>query len=148
GGALGGGILSDTWEYLGGNWIQRNPTASPPARYRAACTDDPGRGRIVVHGGTVNGNQFLTDTWEVDGATWIQTSPASTPALPYARPMAYDHQRGYTILRADATTWLYGSTSMVIPAGSAGYGVACSGTNGPARLGSGLPWLGNPSLSL
>lgn len=43
--------LGDTWEWTGGDWVERLPSVSPPPTYRAAMIFDSRRGVVVLWGG-------------------------------------------------------------------------------------------------
>jgi hypothetical protein len=56
--------FSDTWEWNGSNWTQRNPTASPTSRSAPSMVYDSGRGVMVLFGGASASTPYLSDTWE------------------------------------------------------------------------------------
>jgi hypothetical protein len=93
-----GGILSDTWEWDGTNWTQKNPATSPPARQQHALAYDSARGRVVLFGGYGSGDGLLSDTWEWDGTDWTQKNPATSPPARYRHALAYDSARGRLVL--------------------------------------------------
>lgn len=93
-------VLGDTWERDGTNWIERNPTVSPPARFDHAMAYDKGRGVTVMFGGReIDGpNNPLNDTWEWSGTEWVQRTPATVPPARYGQAMAFDATRGVVIM--------------------------------------------------
>ncbi|MFO0313352.1 MAG: lectin-like protein, partial [Planctomycetota bacterium] len=74
--------LGDTWEWDGANWLQRSPSASPPARWGHALAWDGNRGGVVAFGGTSQpyaSSSVRNDTWQYDGVTWTPVASAITP---------------------------------------------------------------------
>ncbi len=69
-------FFSDTWEWLGDDWVKRSTTISPSARARHALAYDSARGRTVLFGGSdSSGGPLSSDTWEWDGDTWTERHP-------------------------------------------------------------------------
>jgi len=69
--------LEDMWEWDGRRWTELKLTGPTPGRrYSPAMAFDPGRGRIVLHGGLeVKGRGEFTafdDVWEWDGSSWTK----------------------------------------------------------------------------
>jgi len=97
--ALSSEARSDTWEYNGVSWIQRNPMTSPAARYGHAMVFDATRHRTLLTGGLDPSTGLNTaDTWLWDGTTWALEQPATQlPNLVY-HAMAYDAQRAVVVL--------------------------------------------------
>jgi hypothetical protein len=60
------GYLFDTWEWDGGTWSQRSPSASPSARFGHALAYDVARQRVVLFGGQ-GPTGHLSDTWAPTG---------------------------------------------------------------------------------
>ena len=151
GGFFGSQVFTDTWEWDGTDWTQRQPTASPPGRYAATMTFDLARNRTVLTGGwnLTSGNvQTYSDVWEWDGTDWTQRMPngaaparayaASTYHLPTSRTVVFSGEPDVTRLLAD--TWEYFGT----PASYATFGSGCAGSAGTPAL-TGLasgPWIG------
>ncbi len=98
--------MSDTWEWLGTNWVQRHPTTSPPARSGHALAYDRSRKRVVLFGGVGCCFAGLSDTWEWDGSSWQRQNPVSSPP-PGNATMTFDAARERVVLfsRRDASTW-------------------------------------------
>jgi hypothetical protein len=88
----GVGVLSDTWEWDGGNWTQRTPAVSPSARRNAAIDYDPTQGLTLLFGGA-NPTGLLGDTWAWDGTTWAAVSTASSPGCRFRGSMAFTSLR-------------------------------------------------------
>jgi integrase-like protein/galactose oxidase-like protein/Kelch motif protein len=95
GGATGLGLVADTWEWDGTNWIQK-PGTGPRARYGHAMAYDGTH--VVLFGGQAANGDYLADTWEWDGANWIQQTPAVSPPARIYHTMAYDSVRGRVVL--------------------------------------------------
>lgn len=74
--------LTDTWEWDGATWAQRN-VAVHPATSDAAMAYDPVRQRVVLF--DVSG-----ETWEWDGAAWLLRTPANGPSARWGHCMAFD----------------------------------------------------------
>lgn len=118
-GGDGNGLLADTWEWDGVNWLQRLPTTSPSSRRRHSMAYDAARQRIILFGGW-NGSNAMNDTWEWGGTNWIQRSPTTIPAARHYHVMSYDSARQRIVLFGgntgaaflgdtwewDGTTWL------------------------------------------
>ncbi|HEY4179120.1 MAG TPA: DUF4215 domain-containing protein [Kofleriaceae bacterium] len=107
------GVMAETWEWDGVNWMSRSPARSPGRRTLSAMAYDSDRHRVVLFSG------FDTnDTWEYDGVTWtLRTLPAS-PGIRYRPAMAYDAERHQLLMFGgyDATTsydelWAYDGTT-------------------------------------
>ena len=96
-GGYGPGALSDTWEYDGVDWTQRQPTTSPPWLVNHGTVFDSRRGVTVVFGGMSNWRN-VNDTWEWDGTDWAQRSPANSPSPRENCAIAFDPVRGVTVL--------------------------------------------------
>jgi hypothetical protein len=62
-------LLNDTWLWDGDQW-NRLESEGPPARVHPAMAFDPGRGKIVMTGGSDAPGSVLSDTWEWDGQAW------------------------------------------------------------------------------
>ncbi len=96
-GFFSGGLLADTWEWDGNEWVEATPATSPPGRFGAAMAYDSARGRIVLFGGVGDGAE-LGDTWEWDGSDWIERTPASSPPAREYGALAYDRTRQRAVL--------------------------------------------------
>jgi hypothetical protein len=86
-------MYSDTWEWDGRSWSERQPATRPQARTGHAMVYDSARQRTVLFGGS-----GLRDTWEWDGTNWTQRNPPASPAGRSNHAMAYDSVRQRTVL--------------------------------------------------
>jgi len=116
---------NQTWIWSGSNWIQQNPSSSPPARQliaSPAMVYDSGHQQVVLFGGYSSASStLLNDTWTWDGSTWMNKTPQAPNSSPPARQayaMAYDAVRQQVVLyggvgngAGNSDTWLWdGST--------------------------------------
>lgn len=90
-------VFSDTWEYDGARWVQKNTTSTPPPRTQAALAFDKGRARTVLFGGG-EPNPTLKDTWEYDGANWTESETSGSPAHRSEFGFVYDEARNRIVL--------------------------------------------------
>ena len=88
--------FTDTWEWDGARWTQREVTG-PSARVHPAGAFDARSGRLVLYGGIDSQERWLTDTWEWDGQRWRQRSSAG-PADCLPNGMDFDATRGKVLL--------------------------------------------------
>lgn len=89
---------SDTWEFNGVTWTQRQTAHAPTPRGTGVMVFDHHRGVCVLFGGQ-NPDGNLGDTWEYDGIDWRRRAdgePGPTPRLGHF--MAYDSRRQKTVL--------------------------------------------------
>ncbi|PDV99609.1 Kelch repeat-containing protein [Candidatus Chloroploca asiatica] len=120
GGNSGGGVLNDTWEWDGTNWLRITPAVSPPARHSHAMAYDAARQRVVLFGGFVSSMNYLNDTWEWDGTNWTQRFPVDSPSARSDHDMAYDSARQRTVLYggsggvAKIDTWEWDGTNWIV----------------------------------
>jgi len=116
------GVLDDTWEWDGTDWLQRTPAHQPSARDGHAMAYDSARGVVVLF----SGYGLLSDTWEWDGTDWTQRTPTQQPSGRLAHAMAYDSARSAVVLFGGSPrysdTWLY---ALPVPASR----VSISGPN-------------------
>ena len=96
--------LSDTWEYDGASWIQRQPLHVPPARGEHVLVYDAHRRRVVMFGGTGDPDK-LSDTWEWDGTDWTLMATAQTPPTTDTLSAAYDPVLQSTVLVTAGQVW-------------------------------------------
>jgi hypothetical protein len=100
------------------------------------------RERIVLTGGAATG------TWEWDGASWVL---AATAGGGFRSAMAYDLARDRVVAcgggpgSPSGRTSLYGNLS---PVSTQPFGSPCAGSNGPPRISSNTPFLGNRAFTL
>jgi galactose oxidase-like protein len=90
-----GGLLNDTWTFLGGTWtnITSRVIGAPPARVNASLTFDPSLGSVVLFGGRSPGTLF-SDTWAFNGTAWTYVGAAipsvtNTPPHRYGATLVY-----------------------------------------------------------
>ncbi len=88
-------VGTETWEWNGSAWTQRNPSTAPYARHRFAVAFDSRRGVLVFFGGY--DNPAHSDTWEWDGTTWRQRGTGGPPGRG-GHAMVFDSQRNVTVL--------------------------------------------------
>jgi len=113
GGYEDGGVLADTWEWDGFDWVERHPPVSPPARWGAAMAWDAGRHTMLLFGG--EGRRSIRrdprgDTWEWDGTSWQERGDGPEPTTGKDVAMAYDPDGQRMVLlqkrvRAFAGVW-------------------------------------------
>jgi sugar lactone lactonase YvrE len=89
-------VFAQTASYVP-SWVQQTPSASPPARYAPAMTED-GLGNILLFGGLAADDSVLADTWLWDGAGWTQKMPAHSPPARYFAGIAYHAASGKVVL--------------------------------------------------
>jgi hypothetical protein len=97
-GALASGALGDTWTWDGSNWTKMNPSTTPGARFGSGMTYDPALGKVVLFGGSNQGNAFLNDTWTWDGSNWAPLFPSTPPPAAPSASLAYDAAAGSVVL--------------------------------------------------
>jgi len=118
GGSDSSGALADTWAWDGTQWsnVSPAPANSPSPRANATMAYDPGRGRVVLCGGSPQAGVYLNDTWEWDGTSWSPIPEANAPTA-FSAEMTYDAalQRilmvGSVVGIGIAHTWQYDGTS-------------------------------------
>lgn len=139
------GQLSDTWEWDGSAWTERQPQSSPSVRSGHAMAYDELRRRLVLFGGfdafgltaASPAPAAFNDTWEWDGVDWAQRGPMSSPPARVWAEMAWDPSRQRIVLfggfdpliyellndtwEFDGVTWVRRLPLMSPPTGS-GYG--------------------------
>ena len=101
GGTTTSPVSNTTWSFSAGNWVQRAPATSPPARVDCAMAYDLGRQRVVMHGGRGAAGNWLLDTWEWDGVNWSQVLTANYPTAGRGS-MAYDGSRNVITLMVES----------------------------------------------
>ena len=145
---VGTGDRNDVWEWDGGNWVERNPPASPPARRGSGFAFVPGGAHALMFGGGIGGGGSPTrgDTWGFAagrGPSFVRfgtgcVGSAGMPALA-ARAGVYPWTGGtYTL---DLTS---------LPATGAAFGIlgTSKSTWGPVSLPLLLDFVGMPGCNL
>ena len=102
GGWNGSSVYGDTWEFVHGNWIALDPTASPAPRWDASMTFDKKDNYVVLFGGH-NQTATFSDTWTFEGGVWSELRTGTHPSPRYGAAMAYDSHDGYVVLFGGAT---------------------------------------------
>jgi cysteine-rich repeat protein len=97
---------SDTWEWDGTTWTERQPVGSvPPAPPWVATHTmayDAAHGRIILHSGSI---------WEWDGTAWTERLfGGSSPSWIREHDMVYDVARDRIVVVDYGTTWLWDGT--------------------------------------
>jgi hypothetical protein len=96
------GSLSDTWEWDGNDWTQKNPSTSPSARWEISLAYDSARGKIVLFGGIDLNNAQLNDTWEY-GAPYYANGSYRSAGITPATVSSWDVLT-YTVISPANTT--------------------------------------------
>jgi len=100
GSGLCGAYCSDTWGFAGGRWTNltgSDGASAPAARSEAALAYDPGRGQIILDGGT--DGAVLSDTWGFVHGVWTYLS-ANTSSSPGPRAdldLTFDSADNYLV---------------------------------------------------
>jgi uncharacterized protein (TIGR03437 family) len=96
-----------------GNWTQKTPATSPPARENHAVAYDSAHGQLVLFGGDVGLSTYFNDTWVFDGTKWTQKSPAKSPPPRSGHAMAYDSVHHQVLMFGGVSlNILYGTTQV------------------------------------
>lgn len=116
GGRPAQGLLwyTDTWRYIGGTWLNLNPSTSPPPRWFPAMSWDSTRNRLVLFGGQDVQSGFRNDTWELLGRIWIPVTTTNSPPKRGRHAQSFDRKRNVTVVFGGwngfnlyADTWIY-----------------------------------------
>jgi|SRR5579859_2862197 len=127
-------FFTDTWEWDGSIWAQRNVTG-PPGRYDHATAAL--HGKIVLFGGSGTGG-YLGDTWEWDGLAWTKKDiPGPSPRGGHR--MATNGDKivlfgGSGDAGDDCDTWEYDGSAWTQTSATLTVGLHCFG-HGIAALG-------------
>lgn len=93
--------LSDTWEFDGNDWVQRNLSRSPMGRWDQAMAFDPIEGKIILYGGygpRYPDGDLLNDTWAYDGQSWAELLTENSPGFLEQLSMDFDATRKRIVL--------------------------------------------------
>lgn len=91
------GSNSDTWEWNGTVWTERDVNGPGPKQSHSIVYDSA-RGVSVLFGGeTSQTGPFSSETWEWDGVLWTQSAVSGPSARAY-HASAYDSARRVTVL--------------------------------------------------
>ncbi|MGE0144048.1 MAG: kelch repeat-containing protein [Planctomycetota bacterium] len=131
--------FTQTWEFDGTDWIQRQPATVPPGRFGAVMAYDPLRGETIMFGGSLAGGGVGGDTWIWNGQDWSPRVAGVSPPPRFGASMAFDAARGVTVLTGGrvgplgaphADAWEWDGTAWTervpvsAPLGRAGAGMA------------------------
>lgn len=86
GGMFGSSPRSDTWEFVGGDWVQRHPQIRPTTGFVTGGYD-PTRGRVVARA------LWDKSMWEFDGAIWHALPSELAPPTAHCYRAYYDSGR-------------------------------------------------------
>jgi len=89
------GLLQDTWEYNGTNWVMRTPTANAPPTEGHTMVWHPYY-KIMIYGGHryAIGNAVTSEMWWYNGTTWALKSVMGTlPTARYQHVATFDYVR-------------------------------------------------------
>jgi hypothetical protein len=104
-----------TWQWTGGNWINRKPANFPSARGAAIIANDFAHNNVVLYGGLADVNPLNTWTW--DGTNWTLQNPAVQPDSTYYTAAAYDPMLGEVVMFSGSsgfnTTWAWTGSNWV-----------------------------------
>lgn len=90
-------VRSDTWEWDGTTWQQRN-SGGPIPRYFSAMIYHPGRRECLLFGGLAIG-ALANDLWAWNGSYWRDVTPTGTlPPHRSSHSMSYDSVRHRLVL--------------------------------------------------
>jgi hypothetical protein len=97
GGRTDTSTFGDTWAFSDGGW--KDLDASVPPRANALLAWDPGRARLVLHGGAMLDGGALTDTFEYLDGGWRPVS-ALGPPTPVGSSLSWVDSRAGLVLAA------------------------------------------------
>ena len=96
GGAIQGGMMSDTWayDYNTDTWVELSPGTNPVGRRAHSMTYDNESDTIVLFGGSDSGNSPLDDIWYFDfnSVSWERIYPSHQPSARLRHSMVYDSE--------------------------------------------------------
>lgn len=93
----------ETWEWDGGNWLQKHTLHSPTAGDHVEMAFDEARGRIVLFGGYDRTQGAQSATWLYDGTDWQKVEPPQSPSPRYYHAMTYDPKRQRVVMFGGAS---------------------------------------------
>jgi N-acetylneuraminic acid mutarotase len=120
-------FFTDTWEWDGANWLERN-VVGPPPRYGHAMA---GLGDKVILFGGQGESGTLGDTWRWDGTAWTQLKiPGPTPRSGHQMTTVGDKIvlfGGQTASGIPCDTWEFDGTSWTSTGATLTTGLHCIG---------------------
>jgi hypothetical protein len=133
------GILGDTWEFDGAQWVQVTTATRPSARTQSAMAYHETEGVAYLFGGTTTGgsNGWRSDLWAYDGTSWTQISRPGAPSARMRHSMTYDRDRGAVLVFSGEASpltgnlWAFDGTSWTL--------LPATGTPGAIEAG-GMTW--------
>jgi hypothetical protein len=84
-------------EWIGGQWMLRQPVSGPGDRVLPAMTYDAVRQRIVVFGGLAIAG-YRADLWSWDGTNWAELTPPAGPSPRNGAGLSFDRARDRVVL--------------------------------------------------
>jgi hypothetical protein len=96
------------WRWDRRAWVPLPATNAPPGRAEFGLAYDSTRERLVLFGGTDNGNAVLAETWEFDGTTWERRLPEHSPPARKSPSMAFDPVRQRVVVYGGQTPMALG----------------------------------------
>lgn len=97
GGRSGNKLLSDTWEFYGGEWHNLSLAIHPPATRYGTLAWDASDNYTVLFGGS-NWTAYMNDTWIFSGGQWTKLHPLTSPPARRSAGMTFDAADGYIVL--------------------------------------------------
>lgn len=112
---------SQTWQWSGSDWVQRETSNAPLARSATTVALDLAHHNVVMFGGLADLFVYDTSTW--DGVDWRLENPSEQPSLRFDSAAAYSPNIGAVILFGgfsgievrDTWAWDGANWSMIIP---------------------------------
>jgi hypothetical protein len=103
----GNGLLNDTWEFDGQDWLEIQVQGQPPSpRKTASLAFDSVTGKIWMFGGIDDDNNALDELWSYDGSSWTEHSAADSgdgePAPDRSPDLAFNESTG-TLFASDTS---------------------------------------------
>jgi hypothetical protein len=122
----------DVWEFGASGWSYLPEASAPGFRGDAGLVATPGRGGMMLHGGTYSFASVRSDVWQYTGNQWSNRGGQLGAAEGYC--IAYDAARDRVVRVLGGVTWEHDGQSwaVVAPAG-AGPGQSGPMTYDPVR---------------
>ena len=99
-------VYDDTWEFLGGAWVNITGglVTAPSPRYTAASSYDPAASQIVLFGGYGSPPGFLNDTWTFNASGWHTSVLFTNPGKRSDAQMTFDNATRHLLLYGGVNT--------------------------------------------